>query len=277
MGKWRKGSCLVLSKKIVQREKTTDDTDGVYLVTHRVNITLEGEDGAEVIEGVRAWKAPAWALGPKELDHGNVSDAAFHGAILFYNGSACASRRSSHFWQKRWRTWDSKEQAKTYAKKYKTGKTYGCFYNKHDHNEVAFQCRDKTMRNAFIAGIWLLSIGLLPAALYFLWALFVLRTSLLDAVEQRCRQVHNAERRANEVTAGVPRDTGHASHDIRDFHSLGSPVDEEMASSAEVLPSNVVHDATPNHGISPPVVARVVSSSSKGPSDNRTVISAVVL
>ena len=83
MGKWRKGSCLVLSKKIVQREKTTDDTDGVYLVTHRVNITLGGEDGAEVIEGVRAWKAPAWALGPKELDHGNVSTQHFMEQYFF--------------------------------------------------------------------------------------------------------------------------------------------------------------------------------------------------
>ena len=135
------------------------------------------------------------------------------------------------------------------------------------------------MRKDYIAGIWLLSIGLLPAALFFLFVLFILSTSFLDAVGQRCRRVRNAERGAIEVAAvsGVPRDTGHASHDIREFPSLGSPVDEEMASSAEVLPSNVVHDATPNNGISPPVVARVVSSSSEGPSEGRAVLLAVVV
>ena len=72
---WKRGSCAVNSTSIEKYTEGSISSKAYFEVYHEVVMTLAQEDTDEDADSTftaRAWKAPAWAVGPRQIKNGDV-------------------------------------------------------------------------------------------------------------------------------------------------------------------------------------------------------------
>jgi len=131
-GAWDRAMCKIHYSKLWD-EKIGKNT--YYWV--RTQVEVHPNDGSDAYNA-SAWKAPSWAVGPRQLNNGGKST----------------------------RTFDTEGDAKKYMRLYKKGQSYQCFFNPKARKDVAMRCRDTTIAINYTIGVVFLCAAFTP--LFFL-------------------------------------------------------------------------------------------------------------